>query len=296
MCVVSDTAGSIMRKQIWMAALGYVASLLLLLSFLYWFLRNEGFDESTFLVGSGFVVLLGIGWGYIIASHILMPHKKTKEHLMHLTRDIIHELNLPLSTIEANTAMLARNNEDARARKRIKRIEDAAVRLKRLYEELVYTIKKEVHEIPRETFDLADLVRDRTEIFADQQRNPIRLDLQPCMVTVDRIGFEQVFDNLLGNAMKYSPKESPIDVRLTAQRLQIEDRGIGMDEAQLVRVYERYYQGEEGSQGEGIGLALVKSYCDREGIAITIDSQKESGTCVTLDVTKIVHTAFTNGG
>jgi len=95
--------------------------------------------------------------------------------------------------------------------------------------------------------------------------------------------------------MKYSPKESPIDVRLTAQRLQIEDRGIGMDEAQLVRVYERYYQGEEDSQGEGIGLALVKSYCDREGIAITIDSQKESGTCVTLDVRKIVHTAFTNG-
>jgi len=284
-----------MKKEIWTAVFGYVASVLLLLSFLYWFLRNEGFDETTFQVGSGFVVLLSIGWGYIIASHILMPYKKTKEHLLHLTRDIIHELNLPLSTIEANTAMLARNNEDARARKRIKRIEDAAVRLKRLYEELVYTIKKEVHEIPRETFDLADLVRDRTEIFADQQRNPIRLDLQPCMVTADRIGFEQVFDNLLGNAMKYSPKESLIDVRLTAQKLQIEDRGIGMDETQLVRVYERYYQGEEGSQGEGIGLALVKSYCDREGIAIKIDSQKESGTCVTLDVRKIVHTAFTNG-
>ncbi len=292
----SDINGTIpcrMKRETWLATFGYFFSVLMLLSFLYWFLKNEGFDEVTFLIGSGFVLLLTVGWGYIIASHLILPRKKTQEHLLDLTKNIIHELNIPLSTIQANSTMLLRRLEDEKSQKRLKRIEDASRRLKRLYEELVYTIRKEVHNIEEEEFDLKILIEERAEIFREQQRNPLILELESCRVSADRIGFEQMFDNLVGNAMKYSSKGSAVEIRLKQQMLCIVDHGIGMDEAQLVKVYERYYQGDRKTEGEGIGLALVKAYCDQAGIVIKIESEKGKGTRVRLDLGQIVHTVFT---
>lgn len=277
-----------MKKQIWFATLGYVVSVALLLSFLYWLLKNEGFDEATFILGSAFVLLLSLGWGYIIASHLVIPHRKTQDHLLHLTKDIIHELNIPLSTIQANTTMLARKEENERAKKRLKRIEDASVRLKKLYDELVYTIRKEMHQVEREMFDLSEVIKERVEIFKEQQRNPFMLELESCRVFTDKIGFERIFDNLVINAMKYSTRDDPITVRLQEGCLEIIDNGIGMDETQLLKIYERYYQGNAKKEGEGIGLALVKAYCDQEDISIEVVSKKGEGTRVILDLKKIV--------
>jgi len=278
-----------MKREIWLATLGYVVSVALLLSFLYWLLKNEGFDETTYVIGSAFVLLLSLGWGYIIASHLVIPHRKTQDHLLHLTKDIIHELNIPLSTIQANTAMLVRKAENEREQKRLKRIENASLRLKKLYDELVYTIRKEIHQIDRESFDLAEVIASRVEIFKEQQRNPFVLELAPCYVFTDKIGFERIFDNLVTNAMKYSPKDAPITVRLKNGRLEIIDSGIGMDETQLLKIYERYYQADSKKEGEGIGLALVKAYCDQEDIAIDVASEKGEGTHVILDLEKIIH-------
>jgi len=63
-----------------------------------------------------------------------------------------------------------------------------------------------------------------------------------------------------------------------------------MDAAQIARIYERYYQGDSHSPGEGIGLALVKRYCDEAGIGIRIDSTPGEGTTVTLDCAQIIQT------
>lgn len=277
-----------MKKAIALTALGYVTTVALLLSFLYWFLRNEGFSEETFLAGSGLVLLLSAGWGYVIASQLVAPHKKREAHLLHLTKDIVHELNLPLATIEANLSMLSKKAEDERTQKRLIRIEGAAKRLSRLYEELLYTMRKEMHEITREQFSLAKLVKERIEIFEEQQRNPLTVDIDACMLFADKIGFEQMFDNLILNAMKYSPKTAPVHISCKNGILEIIDIGIGMDEAQLLRVFERYYQADTSISGEGIGLALVKAYCDREDIGIQIYSQKGEGTKVVLDLKRVI--------
>ena len=277
-----------MKKQIWLAAFGYVLSVAMLLSFIYWFMKNENFSESSFLLAALIALFLSVAWGYIIASHLLVPQKKTQEHLLHLTKEIVHELNLPLATIQANSSMLRRNIEDTKAQKRLTRIEDAAKRLARLYDELVYTIKKEIHEIERETFDLKDLIEERVAIFKEQGRNPFSVNICSCMVHTDRIGFEQIVDNLVNNAMKYSPKEASVKIILDVPFLKIIDHGIGMDEGQIVKIYEKYYQEDSQKEGEGIGLALVKAYCDRENIAIQIESGKGEGTTVTLGLGEII--------
>lgn len=277
-----------MKKIIILTLLGYVATVVLLLSFLYWFLHNEGFTEKSFLIGSIFVLFLSVGWGYVIASELVVPYKKREAHLIHLTKDIIHELNVPLATIEANLAMLKKKSVDERTNKRLARIEGAAKRLGRLYEELRYTMQKEMQEIPKERFSVPALIAERTDILAGQRRNPMMIEMQACEIVADKIGFEQMVDNLLLNAMKYSPKTESIHISCKEGLLEIRDSGVGMDEAQLLRVFERYYQGDPSSQGEGIGLALVKAYCDKEDVGIQIYSKKGEGTKVVLDLNRVM--------
>jgi len=70
--------------------------------------------------------------------------------------------------------------------------------------------------------------------------------------------------------------------------LTICDDGVGMDATQIARIYERYYQGDNHNPGEGIGLALVKRYCDESGIGIRIESKPKSGTTVRLDFAQVI--------
>lgn len=60
-----------------------------------------------------------------------------------------------------------------------------------------------------------------------------------------------------------------------------------MSATDLLRIHERYYQADEAQEGAGLGLALVKAYCEEEGIAIQIESQKDIGTKITLDLFKV---------
>ena len=177
--------------------------------------------------------------------------------------------------------------EDEKSLKRIQRIEDASVRLKKLYDELVYSIHKEMHTIEKERFDLQALVEERIEVFKEQQRNPFELTLESYEIEADKIGFEQMFDNIVSNAMKYSSKDAPIHVILHNNILSVEDEGVGMGTTELLRMHERYYQADDRKDGEGIGLALVKAYCDEEGIDIHLESEKGVGTNVSLNMSKV---------
>lgn len=277
-----------MKKKIFLATLSYLSSVAVLLSFLYWFLKNEGFSESNFLIAGVVVLILAAGWGYIIASHLLAPKAELDASLSQLSSEILHELNIPLSTIKANSAMLKKRTENEKSLQRLVRIEAASVRLERLYRELVYSIKKEIHPIAKERFSLEPLLKERIETLEAFERNRFSLEVGEKVIETDKIGFEKMIDNLLMNAMKYSSKESLIKVLLKENVLTISDEGIGMDEAQLVRVYERYYQSDKRQEGQGIGLALVKAYCDNEGIEIQIQSEKGAGTSVNLNL-KHVH-------
>ena len=119
-------------------------------------------------------------------------------------------------------------------------------------------------------------------------RNTFLLLLDTQTLYADKIGFEQMIDNLLNNAMKYSERTSVITLRFNNNILSIKDQGIGIDEAQLVQIFERYYQADTQRQGEGIGLTLVKAYCDEMGIEITIHSIKGQGTTVLLNLQNIL--------
>ena len=276
------------KKRTFFATLGYFSTITILLSFIYWFLKNEGFSESNFLIAAVLVLILAAGWGYIIATHLLAPKAELDANLSQLSSEIIHELNIPLSTIKANTTLLKKRTEDEKTLQRLQRIEASSFRLERLYKELVYSIKKEINPVEKEQFSLKKLLGERIEVFEAYERNSFHLTLDDLQLKADKIGFEKTVDNLLMNAMKYSDKASPVALTVQNDILSITDKGIGMDETELLKVYERYYQADSKLQGDGIGLALVKTYCDEEGITIDIKSKKGQGTSVFLNLNKVV--------
>lgn len=275
------------RKELIFAAVIYFVTMFTLLTVVYRFLETWHLSAFNFFIAGALVLLIAIGWGYVLTALIFAPKKQMEDTLTSLTNDIIHELNIPLSTIKANTAMLKKTMEDEKSLKRIQRIDDASVRLKKLYDELVYSIRKEMHTIEKEKFDLQSLLEERIEIFKEQNRNPFILLLTPYEIEVDKIGFEQMFDNIVSNAMKYSSKDTPITVRFENGMLSVEDKGVGMSTSELLRVHERYYQVDDQKAGEGIGLSLVKAYCEDEGIDIHIKSEKGVGTSVSFDLSKV---------
>jgi signal transduction histidine kinase len=237
----------------------------------------------------GTIIVVGSILGYILNSYILSQKFNTEEKILHITKEIIHELKIPIATIKANIALLERNQKDnPKSIKRLERIKNSIIRLERLYQELVYSIKKGIHIIEKSRVDIKDIIYDRVNEFKLLNRNPFRLNLESCIIEIDKIGFEKMLDNIIDNAMKYSEKSSPITIVLKDGILSIEDRGVGICQTELIKIYDRYYQSNIKSSGSGIGLAIVKEYCDENGIKIWIDSQKGVGTKVSFDLSKLL--------
>lgn len=277
-----------MDKRVLWGTVVYIVSIGFVLGFMYHILNTWGVTTKIYLLSALILLLFSGMFGYIFVSTILAPTKRLDKNLSHLTKEILHELNIPLSTIQANSKLIARKLEDKKCLDRIERIKASSKRLERLYQELAYSIKKEFQPIEKETFDLKKVLEERVEVFEAFDRNSFVMDLESYRVTADKIGFEKVIDNILMNAMKYSSKDTPITLSFSQDTLSIIDQGVGMNETELLKIYERYYQADNSKEGEGIGLALVKSYCDSEGIGIQIKSEKNEGTTVFLDLKKIV--------
>ena len=276
-----------MRKELLLAGIIYFVTMFTLLLSIYRFVETWHLSTFNVFAAGVLVLLVAMGWGYVLTTLIFAPSKKMENTLTTLTNEIIHELNIPLSTIKANTTLLKKNTEDEKTLKRLERIDDASLRLQRLYDELVYTLSKEIHEIEKETFDIQHTIEERVSFFKEQGRNDFEVLVKPYAVIADKIGFEQMVDNIISNAMKYSEKTSLISIALHDDVLTVEDKGVGMSASELLRVHERYFQGDEKTTGKGIGLSLVKAYCDSENIAIQIQSEKNVGTQVLLNLSKV---------
>ena len=231
-----------------------------------------------------------IAIGAVLYSYLIESKEKQNRTLEHITRETLHEINLPISTIDANIKMLSKSLEKSKDLKKINRINSALDRLKRLYEQLRYEIKKDILPIEKEIVKLDILVEDRVEYFRQLKRNRFNLNLERLVIKIDKIGLEQTIDNVIENSMKYSSKDSDIDIEIKDSKLIVRDYGVGIGEDELTLIYQRYFRESNLVEGEGIGLNLVKSFCDNEGVLLKIESKKGVGTRVIFDFKSLVLT------
>lgn len=138
--------------------------------------------------------------------------------------------------------------------------------------------------------DLDRVIRQSVRKFAGEFiGRKIRLDYQPvsCQVVTDEKWLSFVLEQLLSNALKYTPVGSVQIFMPRPQTICIRDTGMGIDPADLPRIFEKGYTGFHGrtdQRASGIGLYLCKRICDRLNIVISVDSTVGQGTTVTLQL------------
>ncbi len=258
----------------------------MVVSGLYYFVVILGLHDFSLILGITFIIT-GL-MGLIMATLALEPLREHFNNLERFTKETLHELNLPINTITANTNMLKKNMTDEKSIKRLGRIEMAATMLQERYEELNYLIQKQMHKELIESFELADIISQRIDFLSSlYSRFKFEKKLEATYISSDRIGLLKVLDNLIENAVKYSKDSRNISVVLHDGVLEIIDYGEGMDEVELLNIFDRYYQNNTAMPGFGIGLGLVKSYCDRYKIDLHVKSKKHEGTTVSLNFKEV---------
>jgi len=276
------------EKRLFIKALGFVSLIFTFIAsasiLLWYYVPLE--KRLLFMALFGCVLLAS---AFLIISYFFGSLFKTKRSLDFLIQETLHELNVPLSVIKANLSMLLNMESEGKKRQRLERIAQSCEDLHRLYTEVDYYIKREIRTETKEIFDFQPMILNMTQTFQDLDNSaPFCMDVPSLMLFSDRHGLSKVMTNLLSNALKYNQNNRPIRIFLEGNTLIVQDEGLGMSEAELFLVFDRYYQADASSDGFGIGLGLVKAYCDEHKILLAIHSEKGKGTSIRLDLSNLL--------
>ena len=247
------------------------------------YLTNDLKVSNTFIVILIFICLIILS-AIFISKLAVDPLQEYVTNLQNLSNETLHELNLPISTIKTNLQMLEKNLKDEKSIKRIDRIKQASKMLESRYNELDYMIKTQTSLKIEETFLLDKLVKERVEFLQNLYPHiSFKLNLNSIQIINDKIGLSKVIDNIIDNGVKYSKNINIIEITLKNHTLSIKDFGCGIDEVELVEIFDNYYQTNTTMKGFGIGLGMVKRFCDANKITLNIISKKDVGTTIILN-------------
>ena len=227
------------------------------------------------------IFVLGIaGW---MIKLLFAPLFLAAKNIDDIIKETLHELNIPIATIEANASMLKKKIGDDKQLRQLQRITQASSHLLHLHKRLNYLIKKEFHKAPVKNIALKAFILDRLESY--QLLYPqaeFHTDLEELTIISDPFGLQQTIDNIISNSIKYAKERPIIHITLKSDTLEVLDEGKGMDENTILQIYQRYYQADKSQKGDGIGLNLVKNFCDTHKIRLNITAQPDSFTKVVL--------------
>lgn len=211
-----------------------------------------------------------------------------------------HELRTPLTSLLGYIELLQRrvskeNTLSSRDQRTIQIIADQTRRLNRMIISLldISRIKMGQLAIEQEPIDMGALVRrvvgEVREMLVDREVEVVS-PLHPLIIQGDELRLEQVFQNLIQNALKYSPKHVPVVVTVRQDDahvfVAVLDRGIGIPQAALPQLFDQFYRAGNVDQtnisGLGIGLYVVKSIVELHGGTVTVESAEGVGSTFTV--------------
>ena len=263
---------------------------ILLVLFLNYFLIFEIKIIENSLFFMVLLTLFGSLFFLLISTKILKPIFQSEENIKNSIKNRLHELNIPTSTIKINLHLLKKDLTDTKSLIRLERIEKANESLSSLYNNMEYEFKKEFENIDLEDFSLFDALNNSLDKFEDIKKDTIIEVFVPKNIVLnsDYNGFIIVLDNLISNAIKYNSKENPyIKISFENSVLSIFNKGLGIDTKNIMLVFDRYFQENSQNMGYGIGLAVVKEFCDKNSIGINIESF-EDGNKINLNLKSIL--------
>src|ERR1044071_4334918 len=217
--------------------------------------------------------------------------------LSQFSADLAHELRTPIANMlgEAQVA-LTRDRSAAEYRETIESAVGECERLSRIVDNLLFVARVDAAREPiaRKEFEAraaAEKIAAFYQTVADDHHVTITCSGYG-QIYADPDLFERAVGNLLDNALRFTPEHGSIRIALSKRgtnfEVAVSDNGSGIAPEHLPRVFDRFYRAEpsRGSDGAGLGLALVKSIVDLHGGSANIRSQVGRGTTVSITFPK----------
>jgi len=209
------------------------------------------------------------------------------------TADASHELKTPLAVVKGTLDVLVRKpRESAHYEERIRYCLDELNRMARLIDQLLMlaryeddTLNPNIAKIDIEAS--LQSVMSRLEPLTIEKLISIRMESTSSgTIAADPAMLEMMFENILSNAIKYSPAGSSIEIGIARRSAllvcTITDHGVGIPEEKLQNVFDRFYRVDESRSsstgGFGLGLSIVRKLADLQHIGISVSSRENAGT------------------
>ena len=235
--------------------------------------------------------------GAVLVFHDVTDLRRLERMRQDFVANVSHELKTPLAAIKAYTETLldsALHDEEVNVRF-LRRIEEQADRLNQLILDLLRLARLEsgqevFHHQPLLLAEMLEMCVETHSDRAESKGLSLNLDLgsvdETTRVVADEEAFHQVLDNLIDNAIKYTPESGWVKVICSADADSIEivvaDSGIGIPRDDLPRIFERFYRVDKARSrelgGTGLGLAIVKHVVQSIGGQVTVESRLGEGT------------------
>jgi len=211
---------------------------------------------------------------------------------MHAQRQLIadasHELRTPVTSLRTNIEIIQQQGEQMGGEERARMLTDVVEQISELtmlMNDLIELARGEEPRSDTEELRLDLLVEEVAE--RARRRSPasaIELELEPEILLGVPARLERAVGNLIDNAVKYSPPESPVEVRLAGGELTVRDHGPGIAAEDLPHVFDRFYRGAEarGKPGSGLGLAIVRQVVAQQGGTVAAEAAPGGGTLMRM--------------
>jgi signal transduction histidine kinase len=210
-----------------------------------------------------------------------------------------HELKTPIAALRGQAQLLTRRLdraqtiEPARLGESLQRIDLQSRKLASLVEQLLDVARLERGRLTLEQqpVDLTSLIEEVLAAHPHHQRIVARLPEHEQVANVDKLRMEQILNNLVDNAVKFSPNGEDVTVSLEAVgdsrlRLTVLDHGIGIPPEHRAGIFERFHQAHGASHrsGLGLGLYITRQIVELHGGTICVDFPSSGGCCFIVDM------------
>jgi PAS domain S-box-containing protein len=229
--------------------------------------------------------------GVVMTMLDITERQRLQQRQNELLQSISHDLRNPLTTVLGEAQRIQRHVERAETvRRAAGHILVSARRMDAMVRDLVDSARLESGPVltDLQPLNLAEFVHEVKERLEDIDGAAARVQIETeadlPLVLADAGHLERILGNLLSNALKYSPEDSPVTVRGVQEEnrvtVSVSDRGAGISPEDLARLFQPYFRGAAGRRRQdslGLGLAITRSLIEAQGGRIWVESRPGEG-------------------
>jgi signal transduction histidine kinase len=264
-------------------------------------IQDEKKRKTAQYIGEGSIFFLLISAGAFFVYRAVNKQLMISQQQQNFMMAITHELKTPIAVTKLNLETLQKRKLDDQQQQRLlhNTIQEAN-RMNALCNNMLLSSQIDAggYRISPEELNIGELLQETAADFIDRYPNkPIRTDIENAVyISGDKLLLQMAINNLVDNAIKYSPKESPVTITLTREKglavLSVKDEGLGIAEYEKKKVFEKYYRaGNDASRkakGTGLGLYLVNKITEAHQGNIQLNDNLPKGSVFEIRLKELV--------